>query len=359
MAVELDRREFLAGAGSLFLLSLSPSQVARASEGDAVLASAFMDQEGRHGIAILDESGNILAKHQLPARGHGIVPGGVGGRAVVFARRPGNFAMAFDPLRQSVPELFHSPVGRHFYGHGAFSSDGKLLFATENDFDQGAGVVGVYDATGGFKRIGEFSSGGIGPHEMIFLPDNDVLCIANGGIQTHPDLGRTKLNLDSMESSVAFIDSRNGDLLERHVVPSTIQRLSLRHMAVDSRSAVWFGGQYQGAREDQPPLVACAKMGEGLEFLQMEPEVVRKLSNYVGSVASFNDGKKIVFSSPVGGSLVVIDSALRKAVHWQDAEQACGVAGVSHGFAYSTHGGEFLKKDLPLRWDNHLASLSV
>ena len=32
------------------------------------------------------------------------------------------------------------------------------------------------------------------------------LFIANGGIETHPDLGRMKLNLHQMEPSIAFVD---------------------------------------------------------------------------------------------------------------------------------------------------------
>ena len=35
--------------------------------------------------------------------------------------------------------------GRHFFGHGVFSPDGKLLYATENDFEAARGVIGVYD----------------------------------------------------------------------------------------------------------------------------------------------------------------------------------------------------------------------
>ena len=35
------------------------------------------------------------------------------------------------------------------------------------------GVIGVYDATDGFRRIGEFDTYGIGPHEMLLTPDGD------------------------------------------------------------------------------------------------------------------------------------------------------------------------------------------
>ena len=51
--------------------------------------------------------------------------------------------------------MFTTPTDRHFYGHGVFASDGHLLFTTENDFAAEAGVIGIWDVTGGFKRIGE------------------------------------------------------------------------------------------------------------------------------------------------------------------------------------------------------------
>ena len=48
----------------------------------------------------------------------------------------------------------------------------------------------------GFRRIGEFDNHGIGTHDISVSDDGRMLVIANGGIETHPDFGRTKLNLD-------------------------------------------------------------------------------------------------------------------------------------------------------------------
>ena len=61
------------------------------------------------------------------------------GRAVVFARQPGTFAVVFDPSGREAPVTIPSIEGRHFFGHGVFSPDGKLLYATENDFDAARG----------------------------------------------------------------------------------------------------------------------------------------------------------------------------------------------------------------------------
>ena len=44
-----------------------------------------------------------------------------------------------------------------------------MLYATENDFEGARGMIGIYDVTARFKRIGEFPSHGLGPHDLAFL----------------------------------------------------------------------------------------------------------------------------------------------------------------------------------------------
>ena len=87
-------------------------------------------------------------------------------RSVVFARQPGTFAVVFDHTGRDEPLTIASFSGRHFFGHGVFSTDGALLYATENDFDKARGVIGLFDVGDGFTRIGEFDTFGTGPHEL-------------------------------------------------------------------------------------------------------------------------------------------------------------------------------------------------
>src|SRR5690606_5565070 len=74
---------------------------------------------------------------------------------VAFARRPGRFALVFDPLSGEPARQIAAAEGRHFYGHGAFSRDGRWLFACENDYENARGCIGVYDATAGYRREAE------------------------------------------------------------------------------------------------------------------------------------------------------------------------------------------------------------
>ncbi len=122
-----------------------------------------------------------------------------------------------------------APEARHFYGHGCFSADGALLFTTENDYDGRRGMIGVWDGADGFRRLGEFPSGGVGPHDIRRMP-NGGLVVANGGIETHPDTGRTRLNLPMMRPNLSYL-SEQGTILEQVEPPRDLSANSIRHLA--------------------------------------------------------------------------------------------------------------------------------
>lgn len=201
---------------------------------------------GGYALAVFSEDGEILYQTPLPDRGHAIAFDHNSMQLLSFARRPENFAVLVDLTGAREPVVFTSPEGRHFYGHGVFSPDGQLAYAPENDFENVRGVIGVYDLTGAQPaRIGEFDSFGVGPHDLLLSPDGTQLVVANGGIETHPDKGREKLNLDSMKPSVSFISTANGDFLGMQTLGANLHQLSLRHMSYDGNGDVWVGGQFR------------------------------------------------------------------------------------------------------------------
>ena len=152
----IDRRDFMKAAGAAFAASLAPQRLFAVEQAEAVFATAYQIKDGPCGVAVLSEDRKLLFTSPLPDRGHDVTYDPVARRSVVFARRPGTFAVVFDHTGAVEPMTITSPPGRHFFGHGVFSPDGRLLYATENDFENAAGMIGIYDATGGFARIGEF-----------------------------------------------------------------------------------------------------------------------------------------------------------------------------------------------------------
>ncbi len=361
----IDRRSFLRAGGSAFLASLLPCSAHALQRTDVLLASAYLTDNGTYGAAILSEDGTVVARVPLPDRGHDVVfqPGSAK-RAVVFARRPGNFACAFAIDRAVEPQFFSSPENRHFYGHGTFSADGRLLYATENDFDNARGLIGVYDASGGFRRIGEFETAGIGPHDVRLMLDGRTLAVANGGIETHPDYGRAKLNIPTMEPSLVFIDAEDGALVGRVTLPRTLSKLSLRHMDGDDRGRLWIAGQFEGDPAQIAPLVHVWNEETGLRALPLSNEATARLKRYVGSVA-YNPGSgRIAVSSPRGG--VVVHWPIMDPTHVTVIEQrkVCGLASLGRSFATTSIDGSMQIRGAPapiteLLWDNHLAVADI
>lgn len=362
----LDRRTFLLGAGSLFLSSLNGSAKDRVFETDTLFASCIKKPDGSFGVVLLDKNFELIKDIELPQRGHDVVFDGGGKLAVIFSRRPGNFATILQTQGDAEPEYIIAPIGRHFYGHGVFSGDNKLLFASENDYDNAVGKIGIYDVIDKFMRIGEFESFGVGPHEIILLNDGKTLVVANGGIETHPEFGRAKLNLATMLSSIAFIDMRNGNLIERHLLPVKMRKLSIRHMVSNGEGgekSVVFGGQYQGVGRSSQPLMGNCIMGEGLRFWEVQPNFLKQFANYTGSLAISRDKASVAISSPKGGVVGIFDASSGRVQKQFFTAKANGLVSNKKSFITTSQSGRILavKTEKQLQrfnfsFDNHIAA---
>lgn len=354
----IDRRGFIKAAGIGFLAALKPQELLALDRADAVYASGIRAANGSFAVATVTERGEIVDQVVLPARAHGMAHSSTTGRTVAFARRPGTFAMIFDPWNKGEPIVITSPEGRHFYGHGAFSPDGRLLYASENDFDNNRGMIGLYDATNRFVRIGEYETYGVGPHDMTVSDDGRMLIVANGGIETHPDFGRTKLNLGNMQPSLALIDAATGTLIEKHALPPQWSSVSTRHVDIDASGRIWFACQYEGHRKDLPPLVGHFAKGEDLVFIDLPEETTRRLANYVGAIAVNRKDGLVGVTSPIAGASVTIDTKTGKVLREESIPDAAGIAPAPGGFAVSSYDGHFLSTHSDVAWDQHIVRIT-
>ncbi len=370
LSTAIERRAFLRGAGAAGLMLFGPlGRRSEAGEPAPLYLSGCRKPDGSFAVALFQPETGVVRTVPLPARGHDICASPDGRVAVAFARRPGTFACAFDLTREAEPTVFHTPEGRHFYGHGDFSPDGRLLFATENDYDGARGVIGLYDATDGYRRIGEIDSHGVGPHEVVVMPDGRTLAIGNGGIETHPDAGRMMLNVARMQANLAFVDWRTGELLARHTLPPEVHKLSIRHVSVDANGRTWFGCQYVGPAADRPPLVGFAGPDEAPTLLSAPPRIQNGLDNYVGAMATSRDGQVIAASCPRGGKLLFW-SLTGELIGTRDFADSCGIiAGEGRESFVATNGlGEIrdlaagatrteIRQDLA--FDNHVVRVAA
>lgn len=351
------RRVLTAALGALGASVLSSPVLARP---ETLYVTGGRRRDGVYTANLIDKTGRIALIHEAPGRMHDAAIAPDNGTVVLFARRPGRFALIIDVRRKRVTGTLPAREDRHFYGHGVFSRDGRLLYASENDFEAGDGVIGVYDAASGYRRIGEFSSGGIGPHELILSGDGQTVIVANGGILTHPDYGRRKLNIADMKPSLAYLDARSGKLVEQQYLPDAFHKLSIRHIAT-TRNGVWFGGQSQGAHHQPVPLIGRHTRGQKIQLLSESEGFSSDFRNYVGSVRANRPGTKIAATSPRGNRFVIFHAQSGAIVAQGRLRDACGVAASDgDGFLVSGGSGRLLVTDQKTRtvadqgWDNHL-----
>ena len=346
-----------------------------AARGAPLYLSARADAGGGYWVSGFAADGARVFDLPLQGRGHSFAVRPDGSTAVHFARRPGRFALVVDLVQGAIARTVATPDGRHFYGHGVFSRDGRLLYATENDFDGERGVIGVYDAERGYRRTGELPSHGIGPHEIALLSGGETFVVANGGIATHPDLPRVELNLPTMAPSLCFVDRRSGALRRELTLDPALHRLSIRHLAVGPDDTVAVAMQYEGPAHDRVPLVALQRGAGRLRLVGGPRAVLRAMKNYCGSVCFDPSGRTIAVSAPRGNLVTFWDVGTGGYLSSAHVSDGCGVApGARSGefLASSGLGGVVLidarsGTTRPLAvgglatacWDNHMVAAPV
>jgi len=370
----IDRRQFLIRTGAALGAALAPRRVRADSLSAAspVYVGACADAAGGYWVAGFDEAGALRFATELPDRGHDILVHPEGDELLVFARRPGLWFVRIGREKGEIRQIVEAAGGRHFYGHGAFSPDGKRLYATENLIATGDGLLGIYDATDGYRRLGEQPSFGIGPHDLAYLPGTDRMVIANGGIRTHPDTGREILNPDTMAPSLVTLRPATGELLNKVDFGSELRTLSIRHLAAAADGTVAFGCQSQGDPFDLPPLVGLLGPDGKARFLDMPETDLGALANYVGSIELDRDGAVVAATSPHGGMVAYWDRLSGRYLGRRAMSDVCGVAATASAREFMLTSGNSGVELSPVAtealhplaarladwsWDNHLIAI--
>lgn len=312
----------------------------------------------RFNAVVADQNGLPIRQVPLPERGHGVASNSALRHAVAFARRPGTYFQVFDYQTGESIKLRPADNKRHYYGHGVYSNDGKWLYATEGERGTSRGIIGVYDVIAGYEKVAEFTGFGLGPHEVIVMPD-DSLVIGVGGVHTN---GRAPLNLDSMTPSLSYLD-RNGELVEQ--VGLSDHKLSIRHLAHDGSETVLCGQQYRGEPDEYPSLLAMHTKGGELVSLHAEPEQWARFNHYIASIAATEDW--ILATSPRGNCYGIWSKHTQQLVELSPLPDASGVVVQGETFKVSSGAGGVVSQRQPgdkqvvrsgIQWDNHWSVIS-
>ncbi|WP_139158864.1 DUF1513 domain-containing protein [Pseudoalteromonas byunsanensis] len=325
-------------------------------------ASAFSDNQGQHFVAWFDESGNILGQVRIADRAHDLCHVAHSNTLLAFSRRPGRAMYVIDMQSSEIQSTVESAANQHFFGHGALSNDGQWLYTTENYFDDDykahEGLIVVRN-THNFAVESQLPSGGIGPHQLASLMHEDTLVVANGGIHTHPASPRTKLNLDSMQPNLSYIDIASGKILEQ--VQPTDHLLSTRHLCLASDDTVYVGCQYQGPKHLAKPLIFSHQRGEQLSSLQANDKQWMAFQQYTASLAINETGTTLAVTSPRGGVISYWNLKSGKLSSIETQNDCAGIAPLGDEFIASTGRGDLVSHkshiEHLLHWDNHMIKL--
>ncbi|MEM9386690.1 MAG: DUF1513 domain-containing protein [Pseudomonadota bacterium] len=367
MAIDRQRRRSLRWLAALPPLGVLPNACVREnSDRSPRLIGCCALREGGFAAVVLDQAWRELASIPLAARGHGIAVAPQGHLAVVLGRRPSRTATVIDLRQLRAAHTFDTPRQRHLFGHGFFGPNGGLFYTTENDFEAPTSVLGVYDVNAGFRRLGEMITHGIGAHEAVLLGDGAAIAVANGGIETHPDYPRRKLNLANMRPSLAYLRAADGALLEQVQLPAKWHQVSLRHLAQASDGSVWVGGQDEGGGGGGAPLVLRHRRGDAALQVIGDSQQTSALAGYVGSVSAHSSRPIVAVTSPRGNRVNTYEATTGRLLDATSLVDVCGVARSSDGMIVSTGEGEVRSVQAhrgathrTLRWDNHLSAIEV
>lgn len=155
-------------------------------------------------IIDLDSDAPNFALIPMPFFGHGVSPNPTRPERAAIFEKWGSGACEVDLLTGELVRMIETTPDRQFYGHGAYSPDGKVLYCTETivagDY---SGVIAMRDAET-LDYLGEFPSYGLSPHDCHLIDEGRTMVVTNGGGP-----------LDGSAPCVTYIDVASQQLKEK------------------------------------------------------------------------------------------------------------------------------------------------
>ena len=172
------------------------------------------------------------------------------------------------------------------------SPDGRRIYTTETDTETGNSWVAVRDAHT-LEMTAAWPTHGIDAHELVWDMHHmssgvPTLVVANGGVPTAPETGRTKRALHTMDSSLVRLDARTGRLLGQWRLQAD-PRLSLRHLAwsPDGRTlGIALQAEHDDATHKNNAPVLALFDGTTLRTVPTPEAMAPHLQGYGGSMAA-------------------------------------------------------------------------
>ena len=318
----LSRRVFVgAAAGALGLpwlaaacggqtnTALGPGPVAQKKMGTLL---GFGEADKSHffiGAVDLDATGRpVREQRDINFLGHGFAPNPQKPHLAVISQKHGRGAVEWDMRARKVTRGLDIPPGRQFYGHGAFTPDGKTLFLVESVVGDKSydGVISVRDGDS-YEITGHFPSYGLAPHDVLLIDDGRMLVITNGG---------GLIGTDELPC-VTYVDVKTRELKRK--LTFTSPRINAGHLAMTSRGdLVVISAPREGLDVEAADVHgAISFYSPGGEVRTPDHSVLRRMRRETLSAAIHEPTMTVCATSPYGNMVTFWDfrrAALIKAI---------------------------------------------
>jgi len=211
-------------------------------------------------------------------------------RAAVFEKK-GPGACLVDLRKRQVLRPIESPKNRRFYGHGAYSADGSLLYATESLMeDDFAGVLSVRDAAS-LRELGLVPTHGVSPHDCLLIDEGKTLVVSNGGGP-----------LEGGDAPcVCYVELASGKLLDKVVLDSPLHNTGHLALSVRGDLAV-ISAPRDGLPNpnDQLGAVSLRPLGGQVMTVKRPGTVVQRMLGETLSLTILEKSQTVVTTNPFG-----------------------------------------------------------
>jgi len=272
----LGRRQFLCGATAGAVLALAGRQACAQRQSEFIVGGGgYVDPAGgvrKWVFAAADLASGRVRRTDTAFFPHGVAIHPQSRERLFVFEKIGSGACEVNLSAMEVVRPVPLHAGHAFYGHGAVSADGKLLFSTETRTADQSGFIAVRDSRT-LDYLGEFPSYGDNPHDCRLIDGGRVMVVTNGGgteeSRHHP--------------SLAYVDVRSRKLLHRYELQP--EQFNAGHVAVQGDTAVVVSAPRRGLPADRLGAISVRSPGGGLATLSRPAEVTARMRGEALSVA--------------------------------------------------------------------------
>ena len=306
---DLSRRQFLF-AGSLLL---SGCATWRGSVGTSVRAGLRHYAIGgvEKDIVIVDL--RDFSTKSLPSSvlGHSYIAHPHRSNLVMTVEKFGEHAALVDVAKAQIVQEFQAPAGFVFYGHTAFSADGRIFWSTQVSQKTGLGFIREYRFSDlSVSNEAQVAPGGM--HDLCLLSDHQTLVATSSGVRSSyipgdakPPTGGVRIE----KSALLFFDCNDFKILDKQELAD--ESLIFGHLERDVKDRLYClttpFAEYSGPHKAVHGTAWRTSRGQKLKPLVIPDPVSAQLKNELLSLRINEKDRRLVVTNPLGKRLLEFD----------------------------------------------------